>query len=149
MQATEELLRALSGLKLALRKSGASVPDAVERTSVQILARIRASEGMRLSDVGKEMCIDVSTASRHCTDLINEGFLERRDDPNDRRASLLYITAKGRSFIEEVMNQFKSVFDRALESWSDTDKEMLIALITRLNFDLSGKKTTNTGVTGE
>ena len=137
VQPSDELLPALVRLKRAIRRNGPTATEAIERTSTHIIALVRSQEGLRLSEVSKEMCIDLSTASRHCTELINDGYLERREDPKDGRASLLFVTAKGRTFIEELISHQKKVINAALATWSEADKEMLIALVDRLSADLS------------
>lgn len=137
VQPSEGLFPALVRLKRAVRRNGAETAESVEKTTTHIVALVRSNEGLRISEIGKEMCIDLSTASRHCSELIADGYLERREDPTDRRAGQLYVTEKGRTFIDHIIGHQKKVLNEALSTWSETDIEMLITLVDRLSADLS------------
>lgn len=136
VQASSELYPALIRLKRAMRRSGENI-DAMERTQMHILWLVKNHEGLRYSEISSEVEIDLSTASRHCAELVHDGYLERRDDPKDRRAGLLFITDRGRKIIDELIDHRKSVISKALADWSEGDQEMLITLIDRLSADLS------------
>ena len=57
---------------------------------------------MRVGDVARELNIAVPSASRLLDVLAESGFVERRDDPTDRRAFLVSLTAGGARILEDV-----------------------------------------------
>ena len=57
---------------------------------------------MRIGDVARELNIAVPSASRLLDVLAESGFVERRDDPTDRRAFLVSLTADGARILEDV-----------------------------------------------
>jgi DNA-binding MarR family transcriptional regulator len=57
---------------------------------------------MRVGDVARELNIAVPSASRLLDVLAESGFVERRDDPTDRRAFLVSLTADGARILEDV-----------------------------------------------
>lgn len=108
----------------------------VDRTQLHILALLTRRPGLRSSEVSKLIGLDLSTVSRHCTDLISRGLLDRREDPQDRRAAWLTPTDDGRAFVEELAQRQQEVLDLALSSWSEQDQAELLSLIHRLTQDL-------------
>jgi DNA-binding MarR family transcriptional regulator len=133
VQAT--LYQALVELFWGVRRS-APIGE-VDRTQLHILALLTRRSGLRSSEVSKAIGLDLSTVSRHCSDLISRGLLERQEDPDDRRAAFLHPTQEGRSFISELAERQQAVLDKALSSWNRQDEEQLLALITRLTQDLT------------
>ena len=57
---------------------------------------------LRIGDVARELNIAVPSASRLLDVLAESGFVERRDDPTDRRAFLVSLTADGARILEDV-----------------------------------------------
>jgi DNA-binding MarR family transcriptional regulator len=133
VQAT--LYRALVELFWGVRRS-APIGE-VDRTQLHILALLTRRPGLRSSEVSKAIGLDLSTVSRHCTDLISRNLLERQEDPDDRRAAFLRPTELGHSLIAELADRQQAVLDKALSSWNSQDQEQLLALITRLTEDLT------------
>jgi len=57
---------------------------------------------MRVGDLARELNIAVPSASRLLDVLAESAFVERRDDPTDRRAFLVSLTADGARILEDV-----------------------------------------------
>ena len=57
---------------------------------------------MRVGDLARELNIAVPSGSRLLDVLAESGFVERRDDPTDRRAFLVSLTAGGARILEDV-----------------------------------------------
>jgi DNA-binding MarR family transcriptional regulator len=57
---------------------------------------------MRVGDLARELNIAVPSGSRLLDVLAVSGFVERRDDPSDRRAFLVSLTAAGAKTLEDV-----------------------------------------------
>lgn len=54
---------------------------------------------LRVSDVAGELDLSLPTASRLVDDLVRQELVGRAEDPSDRRARILTLTARGRAFI--------------------------------------------------
>jgi MarR family 2-MHQ and catechol resistance regulon transcriptional repressor len=65
--------------------------------------------------------------------LEKNGMVKRYQDPNDRRSSLISITEKGRSKIEEIFPIHLEELNNALSNLSLEDKKDLIYLLKKLN----------------
>lgn len=56
---------------------------------------------LRVGDVSEELELSLPTTSRLVDDLVKQKLVAREEDPNDRRARVLSLTTKGRTFIEK------------------------------------------------
>jgi DNA-binding MarR family transcriptional regulator len=99
---------------------------------VFLLHHVLANEPLRVSDLAKCAMLDSSTVSRQVRGLENGGYLARTGDPDDRRASRLRLTARGREFLERAMAARVAIVDQAVDDWSDADRETLTRLMSRL-----------------
>lgn len=71
-----------------------------EITPVQfyVLSALLWNDGMKFKDLAKRVGIDGSTLTGILDRMERGGFVERRDDPEDRRSLLVYLTGKSREF---------------------------------------------------
>jgi len=57
--------------------------------------------GIRLTDLATRSMLSLATTSELVTDLQRLGYLERRPDPADGRAKLIFPTARGRQALND------------------------------------------------
>lgn len=72
--------------------------DGVERAAYVLLARLVIEGPHRSNALAEAVHSDPSTVSRQIATLVRIGYVERRPDPADGRASLLILTARARAF---------------------------------------------------
>ncbi len=71
---------------------------------------------LRVNEVGAVLDRPAPSTSRLVDDLVERGFVERREDPADRRARVLSLTAKGQRFIARAGEaRVKTILDAARE----------------------------------
>jgi DNA-binding MarR family transcriptional regulator len=97
-----------------------------------VLHQVQANGSLRVSELADCMGLDASTASRHVRHLEDGGYLARTNDPEDRRASRVRLTPKGRGALTRAMRARAAVVDRAIADWPDDDRATLATLMTRL-----------------
>lgn len=68
--------------------------------------------------------------------LQKSGFIERRPDPNDRRAWQLYLTENANPLIEELMALGQSLFDEIMHGMSEDEKVILPEILEKLQHNL-------------
>lgn len=101
------------------------------------LLQVLASEGpLRSSAVAELLHLDASTVSRHVRALETAGWLARTEDPADRRAALLSVTASGQAFLGDCLDRRSALVRTATTTWSDEDVTLLAGLLERLAQDL-------------
>ena len=68
------------------------------RAQWAVLLRLERREGLNQSDLAEDLDIQPITLTRLVDRLCLNGLIERRADPNDRRAKLLYLTPAARPY---------------------------------------------------
>src|SRR6476660_10403164 len=72
------------------------------RAQWAVLLRLERREGLKQSDLAEDLDIQPITLTRLVDRLCDNGLIERRPDPNDRRAKRLYLTPAARALLEQL-----------------------------------------------
>jgi MarR family 2-MHQ and catechol resistance regulon transcriptional repressor len=64
--------------------------------------------------------------------LEKKGLVERRDDPEDRRARIVHLTPQGRKMIEYAFAEHAAAMERATSGLSKAERTQAIRLLTML-----------------
>jgi DNA-binding MarR family transcriptional regulator len=99
----------------------------------------------RCSSLAAQAGVDVSVASRQVAALERAGYVERRPDPSDGRASLFRLTPAGSDALAATRAERAHWAAAALSGWDERDAERLGELLDRLLADLEA---TPVGATG-
>jgi DNA-binding MarR family transcriptional regulator len=91
----------------------------------------------RCSALAQQLGVDVSVASRQIAVLERLGYVERRPDPQDGRASLLGLTGAGGDALTAARALRADWSLAALAGWDEADARLLSDLLDRLVSDLS------------
>ena len=67
-----------------------------------VLFRLRQQEGLSQVDLADVLELQPISLVRLLNRLVEQGLLERRHDPRDRRANRLFLTASGRQLVDEL-----------------------------------------------
>lgn len=67
-----------------------------------VLFRLRAQEGLSQVDLAEVLELQPISLVRLLDRLVEQGLLERRHDPKDRRANRLHLTAAGRKLVDDL-----------------------------------------------
>ena len=84
------------------------------RAQWAVLLKLERHEGVQQSDLAEFLEIQPITLTRLVDRLCDGGLIERRPDPNDRRAKRLYLTAAARPLLEKISQQVEEVADNRL-----------------------------------
>lgn len=101
-----------------------------------LLLPLEQSGEQRCSALAVAAGIDVSVASRQMAALERVGYVERRPDPGDGRASLLSLTEAGAAALATARGLRNDWAASALSGWSEDDAVRLSELVERLLADL-------------
>jgi DNA-binding MarR family transcriptional regulator len=94
----------------------------------------------RATDLAAEVMLDLSTVSRQIRSLVDQGLVERRPDPEDRRGTLLSATPAGVFAFQQYRDQRNQKLARILEGWPAEDRYQLVRLFGRLNDDFADNR---------
>jgi DNA-binding MarR family transcriptional regulator len=100
--------------------------------SARLLITCLAAEGpIRSSELADKMQADPSTISRQVAALVNDGYVERRADPVDGRASLLVVTDRGEQFYAEHLRLRNEHYQRMLADWTEDECRTFATMTAR------------------
>ena len=97
-----------------------------------LLAPLERDGEQRCSALAAGAGIDVSVASRQVATLERAGYVERRPDPRDGRASLLRLTDTGAAALATARALRNDWAASALAGWDEDDAVSLSELVERL-----------------
>jgi DNA-binding MarR family transcriptional regulator len=96
------------------------------------LARIDQLGPLRGGVLAEHEGMAPATISKIVDSLVREGLVERVDDPTDRRASLLRLSARGAATLEELRTRGTELVRDALGALSSAEREALEAALPAL-----------------
>ncbi len=89
-------------------------------------------DGLRQKAISEQMHIGPSSTSEFIDKLEQTGYIDRRPDPDDGRATRIYLTEKGRARAYELEDERKERFAALFAALTDEEKEQLLALLDKL-----------------
>jgi DNA-binding MarR family transcriptional regulator len=128
---------ARSSLPRLRDRISAEVGAGVDVAGLHMLARIGSSGPLRATYLAERSGLDVSTVSRRIAELEDAGLVARTRDPDDRRARILQVTAKGRRVLATFRKARSGVLDDALSDWSAEEIRDLAATLSRFTAALA------------
>ena len=108
------------------------------RAQWAVLARLEHSEGLKQQELADMLDLQPITLTRLVDRLCASGLIERRADPNDRRAKRLYLTAQARPLMDRLADLGADMMDTVLEGFDLKAIERMTAELTRVKDNLRG-----------
>ena len=90
-------------------------------------------EGSRLSELAERAQITKQSMAYLVDDLEAHGYLERRADPSDRRASLIFLTKRGWAEVREALRIIAEIEQEWARRLGRRRMEQLRGILTELN----------------
>jgi DNA-binding MarR family transcriptional regulator len=111
----------------------------VTRPQWRVLTVLLRNEGINQGGLADLLEVEPITLCRMVDRLQEAGLVERRADPDDRRAWQLYLTGKARELLSQLRPLAESMFDEALDGLSGAEQAKLMASLERIRQNLSRK----------
>ncbi|MFF1387563.1 MarR family winged helix-turn-helix transcriptional regulator [Rhodococcus erythropolis] len=97
-----------------------------------LLSQLSAADSTRSTDLAEKLRVTVSTLSRQITHAESCGYIQRRPDPDDGRASLLSLTPLGvQTLVFHRRAQAQRLIDH-LDGWTEEDAVDVACALDRL-----------------
>jgi MarR family transcriptional regulator, transcriptional regulator for hemolysin len=109
------------------------------RAQTRLLAYLLYHEGINQARLADLLEIEPISLARLLDRMEQAGWVERRPDPKDRRAWLLYTTAKLKPVFTKMVEIGKEVRAEALAGLSADEREQVMELLLRVRGNLSDK----------
>ena len=130
----ETLSEAFRSVARRLRETSQEALAPWEITPSQLRAmRVLARHGvMRLSALSDHLRIAARSATEVADALEARGLVERRPDPDDRRATLVELTGHGTSVLDAIREVSGTAAERAFDRLSQPDRAHLARILRKL-----------------
>ncbi|MBU2952823.1 MarR family transcriptional regulator [Marinobacter sp. F3R08] len=92
----------------------------------------KGGEGLTQRELASLMAIENPTLVRLLDSLEQQGLIERRPCPNDRRARRLHLTSAGRAFMDDLSERAETLREEMLEGISEKDIECTVKVFHKI-----------------
>ncbi|QIZ98118.1 winged helix-turn-helix transcriptional regulator [Leifsonia sp. PS1209] len=116
-----------------MRDRAAGVHPDLQPVGFKLLSTLARTGPVHAGALAGMLSTDKSVVSRQVRILEDLGLVERRSDPEDRRASYLVATTEAIEKVNEVRASDQRVFYSNLRKWDRGDVEQLASLLARVN----------------
>jgi MarR family transcriptional regulator for hemolysin len=99
----------------------------ITRAQWAVLVRLDRFEGLKQSELAEMLDLQPISLTRLLDRLCNSGLIERRSDPNDRRAKRLFLTPAARPLLEQLGDLGEDMMATALVGVSRETVERMVA----------------------
>jgi MarR family transcriptional regulator for hemolysin len=96
------------------------------RAQWAVLFRLDRSEGLKQSEIAELLDLQPITLTRLLDRLAENGLIERRADPNDRRANRLFLTPAARPLLERLTELGGDMMTSVLAGLDDKSVERML-----------------------
>jgi MarR family transcriptional regulator for hemolysin len=97
------------------------------RAQWAVLLRLERREGLNQSDLAEALDLQPITLTRLVDRLCDNGLIERRPDPNDRRAKLLYLTPAARPLLDRIAVHIEELSETVLQDIEPGKVDLMLA----------------------
>ena len=94
---------------------------ALATSDIRFIECLSGRDPMPVSQVARGLGVDLSQASRQTRNLADAGYLLRRDDPADRRRTLVELSDDGVALLDRWLQTWATDYQHASDGWSEAD----------------------------
>ncbi len=99
---------------------------------MMMLDRPCASEGMSPSEIAEKLGVSRATVTGLVDGLERDGFISRHAHPEDRRAFCIQLTAKGQTFLAELLPDHYRRVAGLMAHLDEDERRQLISLLAKV-----------------
>lgn len=99
---------------------------------IGILADLWSKDGVNQKDLGISLVKTKSSINKMLTALENEGFIIKKDDPNDGRSKLIFLTEKGKQMQFVIQNKGKEMEEMLLGDCTAEEVRIAKEVLTKM-----------------
>src|SRR5215471_18977917 len=106
------------------------------RAKWAVLARLDRFEGLKQTELAEMLDLQPISLTRLLDGLADNGLIERRPDPDDRRAKRLYLTPAARPLLERLTDLGEDLMATALAGLDAAEVEAVLGNLTTVKENL-------------
>ncbi|HEY2185537.1 MAG TPA: MarR family transcriptional regulator [Xanthobacteraceae bacterium] len=111
----------------------------MSRAKWAVLARLDRFEGLKQAELADMLDLQPISLTRLLDSLCENGLIERRPDPDDRRAKRLFLTAAARPLLERLGDLGEELMATALAGLDREEQTALLARLATVKENLRGQ----------
>lgn len=96
------------------------------------LVKIRDFGIVSQNRLGRSVAMDPATSQGVTQRLLAKGLIKRKDDPEDRRRTLLSLTSEGEATVERLIPLGKQVSTETLEPFTPEEQTLFLSLLAKI-----------------
>ncbi|MBU3068295.1 MarR family transcriptional regulator [Aestuariicella sp. G3-2] len=108
----------------------------LSRSQWRILTHLRTQDGLTQSELAERLLIEKAPAGTLIDKLEAAGLVERRPDPNDRRANRVFITVKSEPLLPLIEQTVTELKMQCMAGISEEEQHQLNQTLTRIHLNL-------------
>ena len=116
----------------------------ISRAQWAVLVRIDRNEGLKQSELADMLDLQPITLTRLLDRLADNGLIERRADPNDRRANRLYLKPAAKPLLGRLAELGADMMETVLDGISSTSIERMLKELNTVKDNLRSAIAANT-----
>lgn len=128
-------------LRISFDRKAAST--GLTRAQWSVLAHLHRINGVQQKTLADVMDITPITLARHLDRLEVDAWIERRDDPDDRRAKRVFLNPKAGPMIEMLSILGQGVRAQAMTGISPQDEEIFMQVLLQIRTNLCVANSSN------
>jgi DNA-binding MarR family transcriptional regulator len=101
-----------------------------------VLTQLQVKPGMTQQQLADRLLVTKGNVCGLIDRMSEQGLVERRPAPHDRRSNLLFLTENGNNLIQQVMPSHNAMIEALLAELPTDDQQHLNALLRRLDHAL-------------
>ena len=110
----------------------------ISRAQWGVLMRLHLNEGLNQADLAEILDLQPITLTRLLDGLAANGLIERKPDPNDRRANRLYLTPAARPLLEQLNKLGADMMGQVLDGIDHNTVERMLHDLEDVRANLRG-----------
>lgn len=106
------------------------------RAQWAVLKRLERNQGLKQSELAEMLDLQPITLTRLVDRLCDSGLIERRADPNDRRAKRLFLTPESQPLMERLDALGQGLMESILDGIPDDETDAALSTLGKLKDNL-------------
>ena len=108
---------------------------------VLLMSRVENSGSASLSDLAEGSTASAAALSQMIERLVQQGLLDRAEDPTDRRRKAIRVTARARALLRKLEAARSADYELGLASLGDGVRARLAAMLERVAVEIEDART--------
>lgn len=98
-----------------------------------LMKALRERPGMHPRELAEIVGSEKSTISRQVTTLEKKGYLQKIEDPLNKRSHRLALTAFGEQALQDSDQLWAGILEKHLEDWAPDERQLFLTLLEKYN----------------